>query len=271
MSRSKVEGKGQIRRNFNGLRLEVAKSKANIDPYISEAAFEAIGVLWVNRESFMKILNASLPLPKPQARVTEERNTLKQIARLGTLELKAQMGKCKKIRIRLQTEKGTMSRKERIELIQKYNGMKQRIRDSCAVTIQAAWRGYQTRRPVTSARDKSYSKLTLALDTIRKQRASYSRPQDVEEMSMEQLIEDKSFMKRMLNQLDRSFKIKNGRMPTKQEKEVYRPIYEEYRRIKEKIAKQKRPTVPEMNLQRLRTEKRALQLHLNKYEKAFIS
>lgn len=143
------------------------------------------------------------------------------------------------------------------------------IRDSCAIKIQAVWRGYQVRRPVASARDPCHSRLCIAQETIRKQRESYSRPQDINKMTIEQLQEDKAFLKRLLNGIDKAFKHKNGRLPTKQEKETYRPIYEEYRAIKDKINADSLQKSPDISIQRIKAEKRALQIQLNKFEKSF--
>uniref|UniRef100_A0A7S3YJN6 FAM13A-like domain-containing protein n=1 Tax=Lotharella globosa TaxID=91324 RepID=A0A7S3YJN6_9EUKA len=108
------------------------------------------------------------------------------------------------------------------------------------------------------------------------QRDSGHRPQKIAEMTLSQLQEDKAFLKRLLNGLDKAFKQKNGRLPTKQEKEVYRPIYEEYRKIKDTINNHPAQnqhhaasSLSDMTLQRMKSEKRALQIHLNKFEKSF--
>mmetsp|Transcript_36897 Transcript_36897/g.59141 ORF Transcript_36897/g.59141 Transcript_36897/m.59141 type:complete len:431 (-) Transcript_36897:76-1368(-) len=242
-----------------------------------KAILKAVGILFEDKEAFALALDKHLPRHFHSltfASVDEKYTQAeKRVQRLDTQERKMYLAKCKEIRAKLRSTEGSnISKKERVKLINKYQRMKKMIRDSSAVQIQAAWRGYQIRRPVLSARDPSHSRLMLAQETIRKQRDSYNRPQDINLMTVEQMQDDKAFLKRLLNGLDKAFKHKNGRLPTKQEKEVYRPIYEEYRAIKDNInsatlRKQQKNT--SLTLAQIKAEKRILQIRLNKFERQF--
>ncbi len=182
---------------------------------------------------------------------------------------------CEDIRAKLHALKSGDAREARRDLIRNYQACKRMIRESSAIRIQSAWRGYAVRRPVKSARDPSHSRLVLALESIRKQRESYDRPLKIQEMSLEQLQDDKAFLKRLLNGFDKAFRQKNKRMPNKSEKELYRPIYEEYRAIKGLIANAEHQTTPaalsELTLKRILNEKRSLQIRLNKYTNVFLA
>mmetsp|Transcript_29060 Transcript_29060/g.70885 ORF Transcript_29060/g.70885 Transcript_29060/m.70885 type:complete len:407 (-) Transcript_29060:224-1444(-) len=253
---------------------------------LQDAANRAVQLLWLDKAPFTEVVTRhfeevkrnTISSPVLFAAGADEKypdaGAKWKVHRLSPAERKSYLAKCKTIREKLQVSKGSLSRQERNEMIRSYQKIKQMIRDSSAIQIQAAWRGYQIRRPVASARDAEHSRLVLAQETIRKQRQSYNRPQDIHKMTVEQLHEDKAFLKRLLNGLDKAFKHKNGRLPTKQEKEIYRPIYEEYRAIKEKInsetlKKSTSTSLSEMTIQRLKAEKRALQIQLNKFEKQF--
>lgn len=192
--------------------------------------------------------------------------------KLSRAERKGMLLQCEAIRGQLHSL-GAGQRTRRQELIADYQACRRAIRESSAIRIQAVWRGYQARRPVKSARDPAHARLALAQTAIQKQRKSYGRPNDVRAMNLEQLQDDKAYMKRLLNGFDRAFRQKYKRLPTKQEKEMYRPIYEEYRIVKDLIARAEADATPsalaELGIKRLRNEKRALQVRLNKYEKTF--
>jgi len=242
-----------------------------------KAILKAVDILFQDSEVFELTLDKHLPsqfrsqtLASMDEKCTQGEMRVKQ---LDPQERKMYLAKCKEIREKLRSTEGSnFSKKERMKLINQYQRMKKMIRDSSAVQIQAAWRGYQIRRPVLSARDPSHSRLMLAKETIRKERDSYNRPEDINLMTVEQLHDDKAFLKRLLNGLDKAFKHKNGRLPTKQEKEVYRPIYEEYRAIKDNISsatlrnQQKNTSI---TLAQIKAEKRILQIRLNKFERQF--
>jgi len=250
------------------------------------AVSNAVGLLWETNHVFLSVVDKYFPamsarlLPSPAedekhpgARAgagASGSSSDESMLRLEPSERKRYLARCKAIREKLQSGKGQIPRQERVELIRQYQKMKQMIRDSSAIQIQAAWRGYQIRKPVLSAQDPSHRRLLLAQETIKKQREAYNRPQKVSMMTAFQLQEDKAFLKRLLNGLDRAFKHKNGRLPTKQEKEVYRPIYEEYRSIKDMLnaASTQMNNNPE-SIAQMKAEKRALQIQLNKFEREF--
>lgn len=154
-------------------------------------------------------------------------------------------------------------------LITEYRTLKQQVRDSCAAQIQAIWRGYRTRKPVSCAlADYSTNRVAVTVQRIREARRKEGRPPEMEDMNLQQLKEEKHNIKLILVGYDRAFRRKHGRLPTKQEKEQFRPIYQIYNKAKSllnahpeaKTATPRRPDSLEARIAAVKKEKRTLQI-----------
>eukprot|EP00462_Mataza_sp_D1_P014669 CAMPEP_0175170062 /NCGR_PEP_ID=MMETSP0087-20121206/29984_1 /TAXON_ID=136419 /ORGANISM="Unknown Unknown, Strain D1" /LENGTH=179 /DNA_ID=CAMNT_0016460611 /DNA_START=1 /DNA_END=537 /DNA_ORIENTATION=+ len=112
---------------------------------------------------------------------------------------------------------------------------------------------------------------------IQAQRRASGRVPPLVNWSVEELVTEKKTVKTILVQINRQLQKKLQHPPLKEEKEAYRPIYEVYHRVKALIAAKhtsaQEQSDPEAQaaatFKRLRAEKRALQVQLNRYERHF--
>jgi len=119
------------------------------------------------------------------------------------------------------------------------------------------------------------SPLEYATQIIVEMAAAAGRPMDISLMTPEQQREEKIAVKRQLRNFDLAFKSKFGHLPTKNDKEPLRPLYQRYRDLSKLTGQTDtdvKPVPLEENLdyKLLKKEKRQLQLQLHQYQSDFL-
>ena len=85
-------------------------------------------------------------------------------------------------------------------LLSLYTHKKSVIRHSCALRIQALWRGYTARRPITCSSSAPRSRLSTLLSLIQTERLASGRGNvEIDRMNVIQLTEEKKILKKILN------------------------------------------------------------------------
>jgi hypothetical protein len=166
---------------------------------------------------------------------------------------------------------------ERERALKEYRSIKKRVRNCSAAQIQAVWRGYRVRKPVSLAlRDHAHDRVSRTLERIKEARVAAGRPENLEDMDLADLAEEKRSVSLLLVGFERQFRKKHGRLPTKKENERLRPLYHVYQRIKalleaaqERARARDQAAAQAQLLARLKAEKKRLQQKLNRFEQAF--
>jgi len=180
-------------------------------------------------ETFVENVNritVTRKLPDP-ARTKRERTALT----INSRRRRDLMRKCKSFQseiaqLEMRPKRSPSVEKELASQKEVYSELKRTIRNSAAVTIQSAWRGYCIRRPLSSLAFHARSRLQAILKEIARERTEAGRSLPFDSMSYDQLVSEKRSIKAALTRAESHLGQRRG------QKEVYRPIYQLYFRVR---------------------------------------